>query len=213
MKKENEMNKWEVIFKNFIVSLFALFSFALWAAPVEYVGSGIVVGRDGVERCIRVSMILDDTMTEAPGVPPIYANYHEIVGHFPIYTYLVDVEGMGIYAGANGRLDIWLDQTPGSPTFYTEELEVLEDHGIMQFLNGSGASYDWSPWLDGSPSYELAPELVIKRLYITMGYSFELGNEIHLYPVPSSCYCNSPRIMTDLNRHQLIKPRRCRCGK
>jgi len=90
------------------------------------------------------------------------------------------------FAGADGRLNIWYSRTPAAFTYYTEELEVLEDHGMMQFLDGAGNPWGWSPWLASPAEYRLAPELMIPLLNISPGYSYGLSNEIHLFPV---CRC------------------------
>jgi hypothetical protein len=82
----------------------------------------------------------------------------------------VEVEGLGVFSGVNGRLNIWLDQTPIDQRFYTEELEVLEYHNLMLFYDGSGSPYTWSSWFGDEPEYILAPELVINRLNIAPGY-------------------------------------------
>jgi hypothetical protein len=202
------MRKHRVLDWRFMFGLLLLSS-TLSAAPVEYTGSSYVTGIDGIKRCIRVSMFLDDAMVESPGVPPLYANIHQAVGYFPIYTYLVEVSGVGVYAGANGRLDIWLNQSSGSQHFYTEELEILQYHNLMEFYNGAGGKYDWAPWLGSGASYELAPELVITRLNITPGYSFDLGNEIHLYPVPCKCRCKHQVKSLDSGSFR-VRP--CSCG-
>ncbi|ODB87610.1 hypothetical protein A3193_01470 [Candidatus Thiodiazotropha endoloripes] len=206
------MKKLEVLSKSVLLSIFILTSLAVSAAPVEYVGQGEVVGFDGEKRCIRVSMHVEDRMVESIGVPPDYATWFDAVGYFPIYTYLVEVEGLGVYAGANGRLNIWLNQTPGDRQFYTEELEILEDHGLMQFNDGTGGDYDWASWLDTVPSYEIAPELVIRRLNITPGYGFDLGNDIHLFPMPKKCYCKKARGSKYDNIRNKSGKRRCGCN-
>lgn len=205
MKKSLDLVKFLAFF------IFTTISLSVSAAPVEYVGQGQVVGFDGEKRCVKVSMYLEDTMVEAPGVPPAYATWFNDVGYFPIYTYLVEVEGLGIYAGANGRLNIWLDQKPGDRLFYTEELEILEDHGMMQFNDGSGGDYDWSSWLDATPNYVLAPELVIRRLNIAPGYGFDLGNDIHLFPVPKKCHCTKVRLSRFNDIQDTLAKSRCDC--
>ena len=98
----------------------------------------------------------------------------------------MNVPGVGVYAGTNGRLNIWYRRHPTSFTFYTEELEVLEDHGMMKFQDGVGNTWGWGPWLASPASFVLPPELMIPRLNISPGYSFDLSNEIHLFPV---CPC------------------------
>ncbi len=153
------------------------------AAPVVYVGSNSVIGIDGVKRKISVTMTLDDDFNHYAGAKPPGYSYHDVYGHFDIYTYLVEVEGLGNFAGSNGRLDIWLNQTPTNQVFYTEELEILENHGQMKFYDGMGNPYDWAPWMGGSPDYELPSELVIRVLNITPGYSFTNSNSIHLKPI------------------------------
>jgi hypothetical protein len=179
------------------------------AAPVQYVGSGQVVGNDGIERCVRISMTFEDKFNKLGSAPPLEYNFHDSYGHFQIYTYLVEVEGMGVYSGANGRLNIWLDQSPASQHFYTEELEVLEKHSLMRFYDGAGNPYTWTPWLGASPVFELPPELVVTRLNITPGYSFDLGNDIHLYPVPCRCLCNRAKF----DKWHPIKPSpKCPCS-
>jgi hypothetical protein len=152
------------------------------AAPVVYMGSNRVIGIDGVKRKISVTMTLDDDFNHYAGAKPPGYNYHDVFGHFDIYTYLVEVEGLGVFAGSNGRLNIWVDQTPTNQTFYTEELEILENHGQMSFYDGMGNPYDWAPWMGGSPDYELPSELVIRVLNVTPGYSFTNSNSIHLKP-------------------------------
>ncbi|MEW8324869.1 MAG: hypothetical protein AB2606_19670 [Candidatus Thiodiazotropha taylori] len=205
------MKKLDLLFKSVVLCIFTMTSLAVSAAPVEYVGQGEVVGFDGEKRCIRVSLYLEDRMVESIGVPPDYATWFDAVGFFPIYTYLVEVEGMGVYAGANGRLNIWLNQTPGDRQFYTEELEILQDHGLMQFNDGAGGDYDWASWLDATPSYDLAPELVIRRLNITPGYGFDLGNDIHLFPVPKKCHCKKVRGSKYDKIRNKSDNRRCGC--
>ncbi len=83
-------------------------------------------------------------------------------------------------------MNIWYQRTPAAFTYYTEELEVLEDHGLMKFLDGAGNPWSWSPWFASPAKYRLPPELMIPRLNISPGYSYDLGNEVHLFPV---CRC------------------------
>jgi len=158
------------------------------AALVEYAGSNRVVGSDGVSRNVSVWMIFDDEFKKNPGTPPpVPGGFKEdSFGHFNIISYTVNVPGVGVFAGTNGRLNIWYKRTPASFTYYTEELEVLEDHGLMKFFDGSGGAWSWAPWLASPAVFALPPELMIPRLNISPGYSYDLGNEIHLFPV---CAC------------------------
>ncbi|MES9942668.1 MAG: hypothetical protein ABW104_15035 [Candidatus Thiodiazotropha sp. 6PLUC2] len=177
------------------------------ADPVVYVGSNSVIGFDGIERNISVTMTFEDIFDRHSGTPPPGFNYHDSFGHFDIYTYLVEVEGIGIFAGSNGRLNIWLDQTPDEQHFYTEELEVLENHSLMQFYDGSGNPYDWTPWMGVTPDYELPDELVIVRLNVSAEYAFDLGNEIHLRPLKCDCEHKRDR------KHQKGDKHKCRRGE
>jgi hypothetical protein len=158
------------------------------AAFVEYAGAGKVTGNDGVGRYVSVWMIFDDAFSKNPGTPPPVpgSTTDGSFGHFKIISYTVNVSGLGVFAGTNGRLDIWYHRTPASFTYYTEELEVLEDHGMMKFFDGAGNPWSWSPWLASPAQFVLPPELMIPRLNISPGYRFDLGNEIHLFPV---CAC------------------------
>jgi hypothetical protein len=164
------------------------FSIPASAALVEYAGSNRVVGSDGVSRNVSVWMIFDDAFKKNPGTPPPVPGslLEDSFGHFDIISYTVNVPGVGVFAGTNGRLNIWYKRTPAAFTYYTEELEVLEDHGLMKFFDGGGNPWGWSPWLASPPAYVLPPELMIPRLNISPGYSYDLGNEIHLFPV---CAC------------------------
>lgn len=158
------------------------------AALVEYAGSGKVVGNDGVGRNISIWMIFDDAFKKNPGTPPqVPGPFREdTFGHFDIISYTVNVPGKGVFVGANGRINIWYHRTPAAFTFLTEELEVLEDHGMMQFYDGAGSPWGWAPWVASPASFVLPPELMIPRLNISPGYWFNLGNEVHLFPV---CSC------------------------
>ena len=170
------------------ISAFLGLSTPASAALVEYAGANKVVGSDGVGRTVSVWMIFDNVFSKNPGTPPPVPGplTEGSFGHFKIISYTVNVPGVGVFAGTNGRLNIWYKRTPVAFTYYTEELEVLEDHGLMKFQDGSGSSWGWAPWLASPPSYVLPPELMIPRLNISPGYSFDLGNEIHLFPV---CSC------------------------
>jgi hypothetical protein len=195
--------------RSFLVFCFSIFiSLTTFAEPVQYVGAGNVVGTDGVTRCIKVSMTFESDFNRMAGTPPPGYNWHDAVGHFQIYTYLVEVEGLGVFSGANGRLNIWLDQTPTTQQFYTEELEVLEYHNLMRFYDGSGNPFTWSSWLGDDPEYSLAPELVITRLNIAPGYSFDFGNDIHLHPLPCECSCDPKLAPVSKLRPQ---PSKCSC--
>ena len=166
------------------------FSAPASAALVEYAGANKVVGSDGVSRYISIWMIFDDAFKKNPGTPPpVPGSYLEnTFGHFDIVSYTVNVPGVGLFTGTNGRLNIWYIRTPTSFTYYTEELEVLEDHGFMKFYDGVGNPWAWGPWLATPPQFRLPPELMIPRLNISPGYSYDLGNEIHLFRV---CPCRS----------------------
>jgi hypothetical protein len=158
------------------------------AALVEYSGANTVVGSDGVSRNVSVWMIFDDAFKKNGGTPPpVPGSLREgSFGHFAILSYTVNVPGVGVFVGSNGRLNIWYKRTPAAFTYYTEELEVLEDHSLMKFYDGVGSPWGWSPWLASPAQFVLPPELMIPRLNISPGYSFDLGNEIHLFPV---CSC------------------------
>lgn len=176
-----------------LMSLLTLFTLLGFSAPasaalVEYAGANKVVGSDGVGRFISVWMIFDDAFNKNPGTPPPVPGplSEGSFGHFKIVSYTVNVPGVGVFVGTNGRLDIWYKRTPTAFTYYTEELEVLEDHGLMKFFDGGGSPWSWSPWLASPAQFKLAPELMIPRLNIAPGYSYDLGNEIHLFPV---CPC------------------------
>ena len=158
------------------------------AALVEYAGSNRVVGSDGVSRNVSVWMIFDNVFKKNPGTPPPVPGSASTgtFGHFDIVSYTVNVPGVGVFVGSNGRLNIWWNRTPTEFTYYTEELEVLEDHGLMQFFDGDGNPWSWSPWLASPAQFVLPPELMIPRLNISPGYSYDLGNEIHLFRV---CRC------------------------
>jgi hypothetical protein len=164
------------------------FSASASAALVEYAGANNVVGSDGVSRYISVWMIFDDAFKKNPGTPPPVPGglLEGSFGHFNIISYTVNVPGVGVIVGSNGRLNIWYKRTPTAFTYYTEELEVLEDHGLMKFFDGSGSPWSWSPWLVSPAQFVLPPELMIPRLNISPSYSYDLGNEIHLFPV---CPC------------------------
>ncbi len=166
------------------------FSSSASAALVEYAGANTVTGSDGVSRYVQVWMIFDDQFVKNPGTPPPVPGpfKDESFGHFKIVSYTVHVTGVGVFVGSNGRLNIWYNRTPAAFTYYTEELEVLEDHGLMQFMNGSGNPWSWSPWFASPADYELPPELMIPRLNVAPGYSYDVGNEIHLFPV---CRCRT----------------------
>jgi hypothetical protein len=157
------------------------------AALVEYAGSNKVVGNDGVGRNVSVWMIFDNAFNRHSGIPIAPGPSSESsFGHFKIISYTVNVPGVGVFAGTNGRLNIWYQRNPAAFTFYTEELEVLEDHGMMKFQDGAGSPWGWAPWFASPASFALPPELMIPRLNISPGYRFDLGNEIHLFPV---CSC------------------------
>jgi hypothetical protein len=166
------------------------FSAPASAALVEYAGANTVVGSDGVSRNVSVWMIFDDAFKKNPGTPPpVPGGLTEgTFGHFAIVSYTVNVPGVGVFVGANGRLNIWYKRTPAAFTYYTEELEVLEDHGLMRFFDGVGNPWSWAPWLASPAQFVLPPELMIPLLNISPGYSFDFGNEIHLFPV---CSCKS----------------------
>ena len=180
------MNKIHSILSSLALSACLFFSSTASAVLVEYVGANHVTGSDGVERFISVSMTFDDVFNQNSGTPPTVpgSNLGGSFGYFAIDSYSVDVEDMGLFTGSNGRLNIWYERTPSEFSFYTEELEVLEDHSLMSFYDGEGNPWNWPTWLGSSPDYMLAPELVIRRLNITPGYSFDFGNDIHLEPVP-----------------------------
>lgn len=173
-----------------LLILSALLGFATpaSAALVEYAGANKVTGSDGVGRYVQVWMIFDDQFVKNPGTPPPVPGPFKdgSFGHFNIVSYTVHVSGLGVFAGTNGRLNIWYNRTPAAYTYYTEELEVLEDHGMMKFFDGAGSPWSWSPWLASPATYKLPPELMIPRLNISPSYSYDLGNEIHLFPV---CRC------------------------
>lgn len=176
-----------------LTSLLALSTLAGFSAPasaalVEYAGSNRVVGSDGVSRTVSVWMIFDNVFKKNPGTPPPVPGspLENPFGHFDIVSYTVNVSGVGVFVGSNGRLNIWYKRTPAAFTYYTEELEVLEDHGLMKFFDGAGSAWSWAPWLASPASYVLPPELMIPRLNISPGYSYDLGNEVHLFPV---CSC------------------------
>jgi hypothetical protein len=185
--------------KRFSISIGSLLLFALLgfstsasAALVDYFGVDNVVGSDGVSRYVQVCMTFDDKFVKNPGTPPpVPGGFRDgPFGHFKIVSTTVHVSGLGSFADINGRLNIWYNRTPAAFTYYTEELEVLEDHGMMKFLDGAGNPWSWSPWLGAPADYRLAPELMIPRLNISPGYSYDLGNEIHLFPV---CRCPMKR--------------------
>lgn len=173
-----------------LLALSALLGFSIpaSAALVEYAGANKVVGSDGVSRYVQIWMIFDDQFVKNPSTPPpVPGPFKEgTFGHYKIISYTVHVSGLGVFAGTNGRLNIWYQRTPAAFTYYTEELEVLEDHGIMRFFDGAGNPWSWSPWLASPPTYALPPELMIPRLNISPGYAYDLGNEVHLFPV---CRC------------------------
>ena len=168
-----------------IVSTLLGFATSASAALVEYSGANSVVGSDGIKRYVQIWMIFDDQFVKNPGTPPqLPGPYQEgPFGHFQIVSYTVHVSGLGVFADTNGRLNIWYTRTPAAFTYYTEELEVLEDHGMMKFLDGAGSPWSWSPWLASPAAYKLPPELMIPRLNISPGYLYDLGNEVHLFPV------------------------------
>ena len=172
------------------------FSASASAALIEYAGANKVVGSDGVSRYVQVWAIFDNHFNKNPGTPPPVPgpNKEDIFGYFNIVSYTVHVGGMGVFAGTNGRLNIWYKRTPAAFTYYTEELEILEDHGQMKFFDGSGNPWSWSPWLTSPAQFLLPPELMIPVLNIAPGYSYSLGNEIHLFPV---CRCKD-RACTEL---------------
>ncbi|HEX2100731.1 MAG TPA: hypothetical protein VHF69_08715 [Candidatus Synoicihabitans sp.] len=170
-----------------ILSAFLGVSSSASAALVEYSGANDVVGSDGVSRYVQVWMIFDDQFVKNGSTPPPVPGplRTETFGHFKIISYTVHVSGLGVFAGTNGRLNIWYSRSPTAFTYYTEELEVLENHSLMSFLDG-GSPWNWSPWFDSPANYKLPPELMIPRLNISPGYSYDLGNEIHLFRV---CGC------------------------
>jgi len=172
------------------------FSAPASAAFVEYAGANRVVGSDGVSRHVQVWMIFDNQFKKVPGTPPPVPGGHkeEVFGHFDIISYTVHVSGLGVFAGTNGRLNIWYKRTPADFTYYTEELEVLEDHGQLRFFDGGGNPWSWSPWLASPAHFALPPEMMIPVLNIAPGYSYGLGNEVHLFPV---CRCKE-RICVEL---------------
>jgi len=179
----------------FLLSLLTLSALLGFSAPasaafVEYAGANKVVGGDGVSRYVQIWMIFDDQLVLHGGTPPPVPGPIQggSFGHYNILSYTVHVSGLGVFAGTNGRLNIWYQRTPAAFTYYTEELEVLEDHGLMKFFDGAGNPWSWSPWLASPPDYRLPPELMIPRLNISPGYWFDLGNEVHLFPV---CRCKS----------------------
>jgi len=143
---------------------------------------------DRFSPCRRSAFDRHATIPIAPG-----ARSEGSFGHFKIISYTVNVPGVGVFAGTNGRLNIWYSRNPTAFRFYTEELEVLEDHGMMQFQDGAGSTYGWSPWLATPASFSLPPELMIPRLNISPAYRFDLGNEIHLFPV---CRCKGGACVT-----------------
>jgi hypothetical protein len=158
------------------------------AALVEYAGSNTVIGNDGVSRNVSVWMIFDNVFNKNPGTPPPVPGpvSEGSFGYFKIISYTVNVPGVGVFADTNGRLDIWWKRNPTSFGYYTEELEVLEDHGLMKFQDGAGNPWSWAPWLASPAAFALPPELMIPVLNISPGYGFSWGNEIHLFPV---CRC------------------------
>jgi hypothetical protein len=177
-----------------LVSLLALsallgFATSASAAFVEYSGASKVTGSDGVSRSVQIWMIFNDQFVKNPGTPPpVPGPFNDgSFGHFDIISYTVHVSGLGVFAGTNGRLNIWYNRTPAAFTYYTEELEVLEDHGLMKFQDGAGNPWSWAPWLASPAQYKLPPELMIPRLNISPGYSYDLGNEVHLFPL---CRCS-----------------------
>ena len=180
-------NIWTAVAASTLSTLLG-FSAPASAALVEYAGANKVVGSDGVSRYISVWMIFDDSFKKNPGTPPPVPGslLEGSFGHFDIVSYTVNVPGVGVFVGTNGRLNIWYMRTPTAFTYYTEELEVLEDHGLMKFFDGGGNPWSWSPWLASPAQFVLPPELMVPRLNISPGYSYDLGNEIHLLPV---CSC------------------------
>lgn len=175
-----------------ILSALLGFSTSASAALIEYAGANKVVGVDGVSRYVQVWMIFDDKFVKNPGTPPPVPGgaLDGSFGHFKIVSYTVHVSGLGVFAGTNGRLNIWYRRTPTEFTYYTEELEVLEDHGLMQFFDGAGSAWSWAPWLASPTDYRLPPELMVPRLNISPSYSYDFSNgpdnEIHLFRV---CRC------------------------
>jgi hypothetical protein len=167
------------------LSLLVGFAAPASAAFVEYSGSNKVVGGDGVSRTVQLWMIFDDQFVKNPGTPPPVpgASLTGALGHFKIISYTVHVSGLGVFAGTNGRLNLWYQRTPAAFSYYTEELEVLEDHSLLKFQDGAGNPWGWAPWLASPPQYKLPPELMVPRLNISPDYWYDLGNEVHLFPV------------------------------
>ena len=167
----------------FLALLLLGFASSASAALVEYSGANHVVGSDGVSRYVQVWMIFDDQFVKNPGTPPpVPGGYRDgTFGHFKIVSVTVHVEGLGAFVDTNGRLNIWYNRTPAAFTYYTEELEVFENHGMMKFLDGSGNPWSWSPWFASPAEYRLPCELMIPRLNISPGYSYGSGNEVHLF--------------------------------
>lgn len=165
-----------------ILSALLGFSTSASAALVEYSGANNVIGSDGVSRYTQVWMIFDDVFVKNPGTPPPMpgSTLDGPFGHFKIVNYTVNVSGVGIFTGTNGRLNIWYQRSPTAFTYFTEELEVLENHGAMKFLDGAGYPWCWSPWFASPAAYRLAPELAITRLNVSPSYYFGSGSEIRL---------------------------------
>lgn len=153
------------------------------AALVEYSGANNVVGSDGVSRYVQVWMIFDDVFVKNSGTPPpVPGGLRDgPFGHFQIVSATVHVEGVGVFTDTNARLNIWYNRTPTAFTYLTEELEVLENHGMMKFLDGTGSPWCWSPWFASPAAYKLAPELMISRFNISPSYWYGPSNEIHLF--------------------------------
>lgn len=164
------------------------FSTSASAALVEYSGAKQIIGSDGVSRNVQVWMIFDDQFVKYAGTPPPLPGgvTDGRFGHFNIVSVTVHVEGLGVFTDTNGRLNIWYQRNPTAFTYYTEELEVLERHGMMKFLDGSANPWSWSPWLASPAAYRLPPELMIPWLNISPTYSYFVGDGVHLFRV---CRC------------------------
>ena len=176
----------KIFLRNFLM-VFIFLPFSVSAALIEYVGSrDIDVAHDGVERNVYVSLVFDDVFNKVTNIPQVPgSDMTDVFGFFDIPTYTVEIDGIGVFAGNNGRFNIWYNRTPAAFDFYTEELEILQNHNLMLFYDGSGNPWDWAPWLDNDkPQYVLSPELVITRLNIAPGLYFDFGNDLHLFPVP-----------------------------
>lgn len=55
---------------------------------------------------------------------------------------LVEYSGANNVVGSDGvsrHVQVWNNRTPTAFTYVTEELEVLENHGMMKFLDGTGS--------------------------------------------------------------------------